>query len=81
MKRNILKSIIVGALLSIAGLASKFNTNASAASVQVGRAPATKNQRRPSFRTGIKGVAGTNNTRYGAGLKAHFDAKRREVQA
>jgi hypothetical protein len=75
MKRNILKSMLVAALLGVQGLASRFNTNATAPHVVPG-APGGIERRKRGFRTGIKGVANSNNTEFGANLKAHFDRQR-----
>lgn len=69
MKRNILKSMLIATLLGAASLASKFNTNVSAPIV--GNVPAPASKRR--FRTGIKGMASSNFTRYGRGLQNQFD--------
>jgi hypothetical protein len=73
MKRNILKSMIVAALLGVSGLAARFNTNASAPSiVQVPAAP----RRSKDKRRHIKGMKSSNFSRYGRGLQNHFDGVR-----
>ncbi len=80
MKRNILKSLIVSALLSVQSLASKFNTNVSAPHVKT-QVYEPQPGRKKGYRTGIKGIANTNNTEFGANLKAHFDSKRKQAKA
>ena len=54
-------------------LANKFNVNVTAPNIAEYHAhPALAPQRVRGFRTGIKGIAGTNNTKYGDGLRAYF---------
>lgn len=74
---NRLKSIIVGALLAASqGIAAVFNRNVTAPHVTNAPKFAPAESRKRGFRTGIKGMASSNNTRYGATLKAHFDNQR-----
>lgn len=73
MNKNLLKSLIVSALLATAKLGATFNRNVTAPHLAV---QPIRTRHRGGYSTGIKGVANTNNTSYGASLKAHFDAKR-----
>lgn len=72
---------IATVLIGVQTLAQKFNTNVTGPAIKA--APVFATRRKPAFRTGIKGIASTNNTRYGAGLRAHFQtaASRRAVAA
>lgn len=66
------------AIIGAQNLAQKFNTNSTGPTIKVQGAVDPANfatSRKPAFRTGIKGIKGTNNTRYGAVLRHHFDSK------
>lgn len=71
---------ILNSFFAAVGLAAIFNTNASAGHVTVahptGPNPLNIGRRNRGFRTGIKSVASSNNTRFGAALKFHFDQQR-----
>lgn len=78
MKRTRFSAItaaIIGMSLSIA---ATFNRNVTGPSITAGpvHVRPSQNRGRRAFTTGIKGMASSNNTRYGASLKNHFDSKR-----
>lgn len=66
-----IKAHIITALLAArTSLASVFNRNVTAP--HVAAAPIAAPRRKKGFQTGIKGVASSNNTQYGYGLREHF---------
>lgn len=72
------RTSIIARILMATGLAAIFNRNVTAPHVSVNHAaqnPITLvyRGRKPGYRTGIKGMASSNNTRSGSALKAHFD--------
>jgi hypothetical protein len=77
---NRIKSIITS-IIGLAGLATIFNRNVTAGHVTGAHPSAPAHLNKPShkrgYRTGIKSVASSNNTRFGAGLKEHFDRTRK----
>lgn len=75
-----MKSKIISAIVgSLMGLAARFNMNVTHGHVQAA-GPALAYipslRRSKGFTTGIKGIASTNNTQYGAGLREHFRQER-----
>ena len=67
---GIVASIILGA----STLAAVFNRNITVGHIAQSKPVVTR--RRPAFRTGIKGIKGTSQGRYGYGLQRHFDNAR-----
>lgn len=68
------KSIISRIIGAVVSMASAFNRNVTGPNITAGPVhvrPVQTRGRRP-FKTGIKGVANTNNTRSGAELKSYF---------